>query len=229
MPSFLNDVKSGLRSASSSYLIYLLPISAVFAVFLTGVFMSEAREAAIPILAALALLFTTIPAMVVTRGATNKLTRLKAWALASGDALVVVAASFFCVKVLLEASLSPVIETLLLSAGSGGLFLAICLLLLRCIRMASDAERQKLTSDLKLVWKISPSLLIRMFAGLIIPIVCVNLVGWIQASVQMGDQSLHVVFGLVTSAAVIIPASFIPFILLATGLKRAISADEDNS
>lgn len=217
MRNMIKDTRNAAASFTSGYLLLILPASILLTLLLFGASILKVASTT-QIFAIAGVLYASLPALIVTkRGDLSRAARIKAWIMAAGDALLIGALIYFFPW----PDYTTPMGAIALSSAIGLFFLALCVLTLRGLRLATRSDRGSLIADFKLVWKISHVLLILFCIGLICPVAISGLLVSLQTSGLLQDAAIQQLIGLATSGFIIIPASFMPFILLAEGLKRA--------
>jgi uncharacterized membrane protein YgdD (TMEM256/DUF423 family) len=225
MLQFIKDARKGISSFVSAYLTLILPASIAVALLAFGATLVESDgRAGLAVIGLAGLFYATLPALMVThRGSISRLARFKAWLLSAGDALFVGALVYFAFTYI---NPTTAWGAFAVSVAAGSSFLAFCVLTLRGLRLVSRTDRGSLLDDFKVVWKGSHVFLLLVAVGLVFPIITGGGIIWLQTSGLLQNPSLQQVVGLTTLSTIVIPATFMPFTLLAEGLKR-VGLDQD--
>lgn len=222
MKNLLSDISNCFTSLRRTYFTVLLPSSALIALLTLGYTYTHTTTAIYPLLAVQFYLFLIIPPFAVAMSPRGPKDTLKYFAKASEAAVPIALLTYLIPdKVHLTS-----VEMFIISCIFGGLFLIMCLVLLYNTRIACGKGRQVRPTDIKLVWKLSPGLLLRLLIGFLAPVAAVAMSHIIQIYAHTGIHDFQVAIGLIMSITLIFPACFAPFILLAEGLKRSAENQE---
>jgi hypothetical protein len=215
MKAFFNNTRSGLGHFIRSYIPLYLPASILLSLLITGAVSQPDDPNFVPFYIGAIILFCALPVVSISRHASTLRHRLKTLLLISGDTFFIAMALYMLTKI----SLSGYSLAIASCVWSAALFIAISTLLRRGMHIAFDLERETLVKTIIFTWRNAPSLLIYMGTGISIAIITFGLVSFLSSLLPIENLKDNYALGFMVFGFVILPVSFLPFILLTEGLK----------
>jgi hypothetical protein len=215
MKTFFKNTRSGLDHFIRSYLPIYLPASILLSILITGAMNQPDDPNFVPFYITALILFCALPAISKSRHTSTFKHRLKTFFLISGDTFVIAVTLYMLTNIPLS-GYSLAIATCVWSAV---LFLSISTLLRRGIYIAFDLERETIVKTISFTWRNAPNLLIYMGTGISIAIIALGLVNFLSSLLPIENFKDTYALGFMAFGFVLLPVSFLPFILLTEGLK----------
>lgn len=212
MKTLIKDIDATARHFKKSYLSVIMPASVLLltALYTVSIFGSENFALFMAVLMMFA--FTTVTPLARTGWRGVSLARS---AMTFVDSLIVCALLVLVPK----PELTGLLAGIAISAEGTFLFFAIVLLITRGMRAPGAKNTATLFSDIAIVWTIAPSILWRMCVGIIPALALAAIANMLSIS--------NDVLSIAVATLIIVPATFLPFLLIAEGLQRSVIAEQE--